>query len=63
MEGAKTPTKNQQGVVNIMTNPTVNFLGYNSTGIDKQKCGWLRDLCDVTDYYYYFEHITSIMLA
>ena len=52
MEGAKTPTKNQQGVVNIMTNPTVNFLGYNSTGIDKQKCGWLRDLCDVTDATY-----------
>ena len=35
-----------------MANPTVNFLGYNSTGIDKQKCAWLRDLCDLTDATY-----------
>ena len=32
-----------------MANPTVNFVGYNSTGIDKQKCAWIRDLCDLTD--------------
>ena len=48
MEGVKTPTNQQQGVVN-MANPTVNFVGYNSTGIDKQKCAWIRDLCDLTD--------------
>ena len=42
MEGAQTPTNNQQRVV-IMANPTVNFMGYNSTGIDKQKCAWISD--------------------
>ena len=51
MEGAQTPTNNQQRVV-IMANPTVNFMGYNSTGIDKQKCAWISDLCDLTDTSY-----------
>ena len=32
-----------------MANPTVNFIGYNSTGIDKHKCAWIRDLCSLTD--------------
>ena len=35
-----------------MASPTVNFIGYNSTGIDKQKCAWIRDLCDLTDASY-----------
>ena len=35
-----------------MANPTVNFMGYNSTGIDKQKCRWISDLSDVTDTCY-----------
>ena len=35
-----------------MATPTVNFMGYNSTGIDKQKCGWIRELCDVTSASY-----------
>ena len=29
--------------------PTVNFIGYNSTGIDKHKCAWIRDLCSLTE--------------
>ena len=35
-----------------MAIPTVNFLGYNSTGIDKQKCAWIRDFCELTDASY-----------
>ena len=51
MEGALTPTNKTQGVVS-MANPTVSFIGYNSTGIDKQKCTWINDLCDVTNTSY-----------
>ena len=51
MEGAKTPTKQHQGLVS-MANSTVNFLGYNSTEIDEQKCAWIRDLCDLTNASY-----------
>ena len=36
MVGGQTPSNQQQGVV-IMASPTVNFIGYNSTGIDRQK--------------------------
>ena len=35
-----------------MTNPTVSFMGYNSTGIDKQKCLWISELCDMADISY-----------
>ena len=41
-----------------MTNPTVSFMGYNSTGIDKQKCMWINELCELTniDYLSIQEH-------
>ena len=51
MEGAQTPTSKHLGVVS-MANPTVNFMGFNPTGIDKQKCAWINDLCDVTNTSY-----------
>ena len=51
MEGAQTPTNKHPGVVS-MANLTVNFMGYNSTGIDKQKCAWINDLCEVTNISY-----------
>ena len=31
-----------------MTTPTVNFLSYNSTGLNTMKSKWLRDLMDVS---------------
>ena len=31
-----------------MTTPTVNFLSYNSTGMNSMKSAWIRDLCKVT---------------
>ena len=35
-----------------MASPTVSFMGYNSTGIDKHKCVWINELCDMTDTSY-----------
>ena len=35
-----------------MSNPTVCFMGFNSTGIDKQKCLWINELCDMTNTSY-----------
>ena len=35
-----------------MTTPSVNFISYNSTGLDKFKCDWIRNLCDVTSTSY-----------
>ena len=32
-----------------MTTPTVNFLSYNSTGMNSVKSAWIRDLCKVTN--------------
>ena len=32
-----------------MATPTVNFLSYNSTGINSIKTSWIRDLCKVTN--------------
>ena len=41
-----------------MTTPTVNFLSYNSTGLDTVKSAWINDLCKVTktDYFGLQEH-------
>ena len=35
-----------------MATPTVNFLSYNSTGISKVKCDWIRDLSRLLDINY-----------
>ena len=35
-----------------MASPTVSFMGYNSTGIDKHKCVWINELLDMTDTSY-----------
>ena len=32
-----------------MATPTVNFISYNSTGINSIKTSWIRDLCKVTN--------------
>ena len=41
-----------------MTTPTVNFVSYNSTGMNSIKSSWIRDFCKVTktDYLSLQEH-------
>ena len=50
MEGLRPHLKQQLGLV-IMAKPFVNFLSYNSTGIDSVKTDWIRTLmktCDIS---------------
>ena len=41
-----------------MTIPTVNFVSYNSTGMNSMKASWIRDFCKLTkiDYLSIQEH-------
>ena len=51
MLGGKTPTRLTKGVA--MSIPSVNFISYNSTGINSVKTKWIRELCNfVTDSSY-----------
>ena len=50
MLGGKTPTRLTKGVA--MSIPSVNFISYNSTGINSVKTKWIRELCDITDSSY-----------
>ena len=44
-----------------MASPTVNFLSYNSTGMNSIKIEWIRDLCKLCsiDYFSIQEHFIS----
>ena len=48
-----------QLVVDSMYQPTVNFMSYNSTGMDQVKSSWFNDLLKVTkiDYCTVQEHL------
>ena len=46
--GGHGPTNNQEGVTNMVI-PSVNFLSYNSTGLDSIKSEYIRNLYNLTD--------------
>ena len=46
MVGVIDPTSTNLGVTNMVI-PTVNFLSYNSTGMNIVKSNWMRNLCKI----------------